>query len=99
MSGFVQLMEIKTSRIDEVNALVRKMAEERGDRFLARRAVHAADRDRAGHYFAIVEFDSYEEAMKNSNDPATGEFAGQLRLLLDEPPTFYNLDVLEDYRK
>ncbi len=99
MAEFVQLMEIKTSRIDEVNVLVRKMVEKRGDRFLAGRAVHAADRDRAGYYFAIVEFDSYEEAMRNSNDPATGEFAEQLGALLDEPPRFYNLDVLQEYRK
>ncbi|MGD0984000.1 MAG: hypothetical protein ABSA65_09310 [Acidimicrobiales bacterium] len=92
-------MEIKTSRIDEVNALVREMGEERGDHLLARRSLHAADRDRAGHYFAIIEFDSYEEAMKNSNDPVTSEFAQKLSALLDEPPKFHNLDVLQELRR
>jgi hypothetical protein len=91
--GFVQLMEFKTSRIDEVDALVDKMRAERGAALLATRAISASNRDRPGHYFSIVEFNSYEEAMKNSNDPATSEFAKQMAALLDGPPTFYNLDV------
>ena len=49
----------------------------------------------AGYYFAIIEFDSYEEPMKNSNDPAISEFAKQLGALLEGPPKFYNLDVLQ----
>lgn len=95
MPGFVQIMEIKTSRKDEVEALVGRTRRERGDQMPVGRLIIAEDRDRAGYYFAIVEFDSYEEAMKNSNDPATGEFAKQLSALLDGPPKFYNLDVLE----
>ena len=65
MPGFVQIMEIKTSRIEELEALVKKMQEEQGDSLLSTRAVLTADRDRPGYYFAIIEFDSYEEAMKN----------------------------------
>jgi len=95
MSGFVQIMEIKTSRRDEVEALVARTRRERGDQMPVSRSIITEDRDRAGYYFAIIEFDSYEEAMKNSNDPATGEFAKQLGALLDEPPKFYNLDVLQ----
>lgn len=41
----------------------------------------------------IVEFDSYEEAMRNSADPVTGKFAARLAELLDGPVTFGNLDV------
>jgi hypothetical protein len=41
----------------------------------------------------IVEFDSYEEAMKNSNDPETSKYAEQMGALLDGAPKFYNLDV------
>lgn len=93
MPGFVQIMEFKTSRIDEVEALSKKMEEERGDALLATKATITADRDRAGYYVVIVEFDSYEAAMKNSNDPETGKFAEQMRALLDGPPSFLNLDV------
>ncbi|MGP0110981.1 MAG: hypothetical protein ACLPR9_19345 [Acidimicrobiales bacterium] len=93
MPGFVQIMEIKTSRIDELEALVKKMQEERGDSLLSTRAVLTADRDRPGYYVNIIEFNSYEEAMKNSNDPATSEFAKEMGVLLEGPPKFYNLDV------
>ncbi|MHB8594773.1 MAG: hypothetical protein ACYDB3_10675 [Acidimicrobiales bacterium] len=93
MPGFVQIMEFKTSRIDEVDALVEKMREELGASLLSTRAIGTADRDRPGYYINVIEFDSYDEAMKNSNDPATSEFAKQLGSLLDGPPKFYNLDV------
>jgi len=93
MPGFVQIMELETSRIDEVEALSNRMAEERGDALLASKATITADRDHPGRYIVIVEFDSYEEAMKNSNDPVTSKYAEQLGALLDAPPKFYNLDV------
>jgi hypothetical protein len=96
MPGFVQIMEIKTSRIDELEALVKKMQEERGDSLLSTRAVLTADRDRPGYYVNIIEFNSYEEAMKNSNDPATSEFAKEMGALLEGPPKFYNLDVRQE---
>jgi hypothetical protein len=86
-------METKTSRIDEVQAFVEKMREERGDSLLSTRALLTADRDRPGYYVNIIEFSSYEEAMQNSNDPATSEFAKKLGALLDGPPNFYNFDV------
>jgi hypothetical protein len=95
MPGFVQIMEFKTSKIEEVEAIREKMRAERGDALLATRGIAAADRDRPGVYFNIVEFDSYEEAMKNSNDPATGEFSKQMAALVDGPIKFTNLDVRE----
>jgi len=94
MPGFVQIMEFDTSRIDEVEALSKKMQEERGDALLASKATITEDRDRRGHYYVIVEFDSYEEAMKNSNDPVTGKYSEQMGELLDGPPAFHNLDVI-----
>ena len=41
----------------------------------------------------IVEFDSYDEAMKNSNDPATGGYAEKMTALLEGPQTFRDLNV------
>jgi quinol monooxygenase YgiN len=93
MPGFVQIMELKTSRIDEVEAFSKRMQEERGDALLATKVTITADRDRPDHYLVIVEFDSYEEAMKNSNDPETSKYAEQMGALLDGAPKFYNLDV------
>ena len=54
------------------------------------------DRDNPGHYLNVVFFDSYDEAMKNSNSPTTQKFSEQMMALADGPPTFYNLDVVED---
>jgi hypothetical protein len=93
MPGFVQIMELKTSRIDEVVALSKRMQEERGDALLATKATVTADRDRPGYYLVLVEFNSYEEAMKNSNDPVTSQYAEEMGALLEGPPKFYNLDV------
>jgi uncharacterized protein (DUF1330 family) len=90
---FVQIMEFKTSRIDEVEALSKRMQEDRGDSYLASKATITEDRDRPGTYVVIIEFDSYEIAMKNSNDPETDKTTKELGTLLDGPPKFYNLDV------
>ena len=54
-----------------------------------------ADGDRDGLYLSIVEFDSYETAMENSNRPEVSEYAGRLTKLCDTRPKFYNLDVRE----
>ncbi len=45
MPGFVQIMEIETSRIEEVEAFSKKMQEERGDALLASRATVTQDPD------------------------------------------------------
>jgi hypothetical protein len=95
VTGFVQIMEIKTSRFDEVRALMDRMREENRGTHRSTRALFAADRDRPGHYLGIIEFRSYEEAMEQSNDPVISGFAQQLGALLDGPPTFYNLDVAQ----
>jgi uncharacterized protein (DUF1330 family) len=94
MPGFVQIMEFDTSKIGDVEDLARKLAAEQGDAFLARKSTVTEDRARRGHYYVIVEFDSYEEAMKNSEDPVTSKYSQQMGELLDGPPTFHDLDVV-----
>ena len=95
MAGFVQIMEVETSKIDEVNAVGRDLAQSLGADFKARKATAAEDRERRGHYYIIVEFDSYEEAMQNSEDPQTARYSEKMGSLLDGPPVFRNLDVVE----
>ena len=95
MAGFVQIIEFKTSRIDEIEALGNEMRDEAnaGSTVTVRRGTFTADRDRPGYYVNIVEFDSFESAMENSNRPETSEFAAKMAALCDAPPRFYNLDV------
>jgi hypothetical protein len=95
VSGFVQIIEWKTSRIDEIE----KLNEEWRERFPKMgptRVLVCADRDNAGSYMTIVEFSSYEEAMENSKDPATSEFADRMSALTDGTPVFHNLDIRRD---
>ena len=93
---FVQIIEFKTSRIDEFNALLDSWVEKNSGNRIASRAVQARDRDKENVYLNIVEFPSYEQAMDNSNRPETTEFAAQLAALCDGPPVFRNLDLLNE---
>ncbi|MET3810643.1 hypothetical protein [Arthrobacter sp. UYEF3] len=93
MARFVQIIEYQSSRADEIEALGRPSRTEGDTAPTFRRIVAAADRDRPGTYFTIVEFDSYESAMENSRRPETADFAAQMAALCDSPPVFRNLDV------
>jgi hypothetical protein len=97
MAGFIQIIELQTSRFDEIEALVEELRTRLDDGSSSGplRGTITADRDRPGVYLNIVEFDSHEAAMENSNRPETGEFAARIAKLCDAPPTFYNLDVRE----
>lgn len=91
--AFIQIIEIKTSRIDEITALVDEFRAATEGKRTATRATITADRDNPGTYVQIIEFPSYEDAMANSQLPETTELAGQMMALCDEPPVFRNLDV------
>jgi len=94
--GFVQIIEYQTSQIDEMRKVGEEWMEAVGDDSRARRRVMCADRDNPGRYVNVVFFDSYEEAMANSEHPVTQEYSQRLMAFADGPPTFYNLDVVED---
>jgi hypothetical protein len=94
--GFIQIIEYKTSRLDELNVALDAWLDKTSGTRAATRGVQTRDRDAANTYVQIVEFPSYEEAMANSRLPETGEFAAQLAALCDGPPTFRNLEVLRE---
>jgi len=94
--AFVQIIEFKTSKIDEIREVGDAWEAAAGGDSKARRRVMCEDRDNPGRYFNIVFFDSYEDAMANSDLPVTQEFSQKMMALGDGPPTFYNLDVAED---
>ena len=93
---YAQIIEFKTRQLDEFNAnLDAWMAKSDGHR-IPHRAVLRADRDVDDSYLLMVEFESYEKAMENSNRAETAEFAAFLSELSDSPLTFRNLDVLRE---
>lgn len=94
--GFVQIIDYRSSKIDEMRKVGEAWEAAIGGDSKAWRRVLGEDRDNPGHYFNIVFFESYEAAMENSNHPVTQEFSQKMMGLADGPPTFYNLDVIED---
>jgi prepilin-type processing-associated H-X9-DG protein len=94
--AFVQLIEFETSRIEEMRAIGDEWETAAGGDRKALRRIMCEDRDHPGRYCNIVFFDSYEEAMENSNLPVTQEFSAKMMALGDGPPTFHNLNVLDD---
>lgn len=94
--GFIQIIEFRTSKIDEMRAVSDRWEEASAGQRTAGRRTICEDRDNPGRYFTIVSFDSYDDAMRNSALPVTSEFAGKMMELADGPPTFYNLDVVDE---
>ncbi|MEV0904854.1 hypothetical protein [Streptomyces hokutonensis] len=93
---FVQIVDFETDRFDEMRAL----AEEADKRMAGRdggptHRLVLRDRNKPGHVLVVIEFDSYEDAMRNSNDPGTTEFAQQMAALCTRPPSFTDCDVLD----
>lgn len=96
MAGFVQIIEFKTSRLNEIRDLAAQMQAQVGSG-LALRGIMTADYERPGYYLHVVEFPSRQAAMENSARPETSDFAQRMAALCDEPPRFYNLDVVETW--
>ncbi len=94
MTAFVQLVEFTTSRFDEMQKFHEEWRESNPDRLLGW-SITAQDRDNPGKYVAIVHFESYDVAMKNSEDPRTSEYAAKMQELSDGEVRFVNLDVVE----
>ena len=92
--AFLQIIEINTSRLDEFQRLSDQWLEATQGKRTAQRMVLTKDRDASNTYIEIVEFPSYEEAMKNSNLPETQEISAKLFALCDSEPKFRNLDVI-----
>jgi quinol monooxygenase YgiN len=94
--SFIQIIEARTKDMEGLKAL--------GDDFYAategkrtvRRSIVAQDRNDPERVLVLAFFDSYESAMENSNLPETGAFAEKQAALLEGPPTFHDLDVIEE---
>lgn len=94
---FVQIIDYRTSRFDEMMKVGEEWESSEVGRDRTGHRMLCADRDNPGHYLNVVEFNSYDEAMANSNDPQTQEFASRMMALTDGPPKFINLDVVDEH--
>jgi hypothetical protein len=93
--SFVQIIQFETTRIDEIRKLDEEWYAKTAGRRTVRRELLTRDRANPDRYTAIVEFDSYEEAMRNSELPETTEIAKAYQALCDGTVTFIDLDVID----
>jgi quinol monooxygenase YgiN len=92
--GFVQIIEITTSNIDQIQKLDKEWQAATKGKRTATRATITQDRDKANTYLIVVEFPSYAAAQANNELAETADFAKQIEALADGQ-TFRNLDVIE----
>ncbi|HEV3212084.1 MAG TPA: hypothetical protein VGZ03_01675 [Acidimicrobiales bacterium] len=93
---FVQIMSYTTTNRAEMDAALQQWQEDTRDVRRARRRLLLQDRDAADRYVEVVFFDSYEDAMHNSNLPATAALSRAFDELSDDGFHFENFDVVAD---
>jgi len=93
--SFVQVIQYRTSKFDEMQKVADEWQADPGTQH-ARRVIVCRDRDNDGQYYTLVFFESYEAAMENSNAPRTQEMSQRMMALAEGPPTFLNLDVVDE---
>ena len=94
--AFIQIIELRTSDVDALKELNREWEQATEGKRTARRSIVTQDRNDPTRHLIMVFFDSYESAMENSKLPETQGFAEKWGALVDAPPTFHDLDVIED---
>lgn len=93
---FVQVIEYETTHPDEMDALLDEWLKATEGKRASGHGMHTRDRDRPDHYVNIVEFDSHDSAMRNSQMPETQEMAQKMRGLCSADMQYLNLDVLNE---
>ncbi|MEU2896247.1 ester cyclase [Streptomyces sp. NPDC001273] len=93
---FMQLIDCRTSRFEEMVRLMDQWVGQTRGKRTATHAVVGKDHSDTSHVVEIVEFPSYEEAMRNSQLPETDRIFREMVALCDEMPTFTDLDVVRD---
>jgi heme-degrading monooxygenase HmoA len=91
--GFIQIVEYETDRADEIAATMNERPPRPEDTPGFRRIAFTQDRDNPKRFLIIIEFDTYETAMQNSNKPETDAMAKQLGEMVTKGPIYHNLDV------
>ncbi|MGI5526370.1 ester cyclase [Streptomyces syringium] len=93
---FVQIVDCKTRRYDDMNRLMDNWLELTEGKRTATHSVVGRDRSDSDHYVEIIEFPSYEQAMENSKLPETNRIFEEMVALCDGMPRFTDLDVVRD---
>jgi len=91
---FIQTISYYSDRPDELAAAEEEwLASTEGMRTTGREQL-LVDRTDPRHYLVVVEFDSAEEAARNSNLPQTDAFARRMRDLCDGEVIYTDYDLV-----
>ncbi|MFE9255072.1 ester cyclase [Streptomyces sp. NPDC006879] len=93
---FVQIIDYETHRPEDLNAALDRWLEQSDGKRTATHSMVGKDLDSATHFVDVVEFPSYEAAMRNSALPETDRMFKEMVALCDGMPQFTNLDVVRD---
>ena len=94
--AFVQLIDMRTNKVDEIQRLETEWEKATEGRRTLRRSIIGRDRNDPEHYVILAFFDDYDSAMVNSNLPETADFGQKQAALLDVPMQFTDLDVIDE---
>jgi quinol monooxygenase YgiN len=92
--SFIQIVEYETDRADEIAAVMNEQPPPPPEETAGfRRMAFTQDRDNPKRFLIIIEFDSYELAMQNSEKPETDAMAKRLGEMVSKGPIYHNLEV------
>jgi quinol monooxygenase YgiN len=94
-AGFVQVLEFTTTDLDGVRKVLTRWEEAIGDAKTVLGWQLTRDLTSEDRYLQIVSFPSREAATRNSDHPATTEFAIEFAQLCEGPVVFRDLEVIE----
>ncbi|MDG4859537.1 hypothetical protein P8605_15490 [Streptomyces sp. T-3] len=92
---FAQIIELETDRMDEMRALIEQFEKTSMGKDRPSHRTVLQDRAKSSRFLVIIEFDSYEKAMRNSSDPEVGKLSEQLAALATKKPVFTDCDIRE----
>jgi hypothetical protein len=82
--SFVQVIDFTTSRYDEVGDIMDQWTAATREKRTPTRWLIGRDRDRANHFIEVVEFASYDAAMRNNALPETQMFSQRISDVCDD---------------
>ncbi|MER5442621.1 hypothetical protein [Streptomyces sp. NPDC002790] len=96
---FIQIIDFESQRFGEMRELLEAFEQRmQGTEGGPTHRMMLKDRDTTGRYLAVIEFESYEDAMRSNEHPEVAELNRQLSALCTRPPAFTNFD-LKDVRE
>lgn len=92
---FLQIIEQRTTRIDEMMALEERWREATEGKRTIRRSIVVRDREDPNRFLVLAFFDDLESMRAQSELPETAEFADRQAELLTGLPHYRSFDVIK----